>query len=64
MYGYAYGAAKSDVWHKWDTYSMGYPGFQGWAAYVAPKMIHYGLFFEVGGRGVNFEGGFHQIGPE
>ena len=49
MYGYAYGAAKSNVWHKWDTYSMGYPGFSGWAAYVAPKMIHYGLFFEVDG---------------
>lgn len=28
MYGYAFAAAKSDVWHKWDIHSMIYPGYQ------------------------------------
>ncbi len=26
-YGYSFGAAKADVWHKWDEYSMIYPGY-------------------------------------
>ena len=26
MYGYAFGAATADVWHRWDDTSMMYPG--------------------------------------
>ena len=46
MYGYAYGAAKADVWHKWDTFSMIYPGYE---PHAPPKLMHYGLIFEVDG---------------
>eukprot|EP00195_Chlamydomonas_chlamydogama_P017790 CAMPEP_0202892052 /NCGR_PEP_ID=MMETSP1392-20130828/1901_1 /ASSEMBLY_ACC=CAM_ASM_000868 /TAXON_ID=225041 /ORGANISM="Chlamydomonas chlamydogama, Strain SAG 11-48b" /LENGTH=613 /DNA_ID=CAMNT_0049575927 /DNA_START=352 /DNA_END=2193 /DNA_ORIENTATION=- len=46
MYGYAYGAAKADVWHKWDTYSMIYPEYE---PHGIPKLMHYGLHFKVGG---------------
>ena len=28
MYGYAFGAAKAIVWHKWDTDSMIYPQYE------------------------------------
>ncbi len=27
-YGYAFAAAKADVWHKWDTTSMIYPMYE------------------------------------
>lgn len=27
MYGYSFGAAKADVWHKWDDESMLYPSY-------------------------------------
>lgn len=46
MYGYAFGASKADLWHKWDTYSMIYPGYEPSAP---PKVIHYGLTFDVAG---------------
>lgn len=28
MYGYAFGAANNNVWHKWDGFSMLYPGYE------------------------------------
>ncbi len=28
MYGYAFGAAKANVWHDWDTESMIYPAYE------------------------------------
>lgn len=28
MYGYAFAAAKADVWHHWDTTSMIYPQYE------------------------------------
>lgn len=28
MYGYAFGAAKADVWHTVDRHSMLYPGYR------------------------------------
>ena len=28
MYGYAFAAAKANVWHKWDTFSMIYPEYE------------------------------------
>ena len=28
MYGYSFGAAKSNVWHYWDPEAMLYPGYE------------------------------------
>ncbi len=28
MYGYAFGAAKANVWHKWDKKTMMYPTYR------------------------------------
>lgn len=28
MYGYAFAAARANVWHKWDTFSMIYPEYE------------------------------------
>ena len=28
MYGYSFGAAKADVWHKYHTTAMIYPGYR------------------------------------
>lgn len=28
MYGYSFGAAKANVWHKWDPEVMMYPGYE------------------------------------
>lgn len=44
MYGYSYGAAKADVWHKWDNTSMIYPGYQPEAI---PRLLHYGLDYTI-----------------
>mmetsp|Transcript_7473 Transcript_7473/g.18044 ORF Transcript_7473/g.18044 Transcript_7473/m.18044 type:complete len:904 (+) Transcript_7473:124-2835(+) len=44
MYGYAFGAAKSNVWHKWDTISMIYPSYNPSGI---PKVMHYGLLFSI-----------------
>jgi len=44
MYGYAFGAAKSNVWHHWDSTSMIYPQYE---PHGIPKLLHYGLLFEV-----------------
>ncbi|KAG2499026.1 hypothetical protein HYH03_003211 [Edaphochlamys debaryana] len=46
MYGYAFGAAKANVWHKWDRKTMTYPTYRPEEG--IPKLIHYGLLFEVG----------------
>ena len=47
MYGYAFGASKADLWHKWDTFSMTYPGLHNPTG--QPKVMHYGLPYEVAG---------------
>lgn len=44
MYGYAFAAAKSNVWHRWDLVTMTYPKY---LLRGIPKLIHYGLLFEV-----------------
>lgn len=54
MYGYSFGAAKADVWHKWDEHSMIYPGY---APGGIPKVLHYGLLFEV--EGFKFDKHWH-----
>lgn len=44
MYGYAFGASKADLWHRWDTFSMIYPEYE---PHGIPKLMHYGLQFQV-----------------
>ncbi|GIL46676.1 hypothetical protein Vafri_3606 [Volvox africanus] len=56
MYGYAFGAANHDVWHKWDTFSMIYPGYEPREG--IPKLMHYGLLFEVG-KNFSFDKHWH-----
>ncbi|KXZ52846.1 hypothetical protein GPECTOR_8g229 [Gonium pectorale] len=56
MYGYAFGAANHDVWHKWDTFSMIYPGYDPREG--IPKLMHYGLLFEVG-KNYSFDKHWH-----
>ncbi|MEW5312642.1 MAG: hypothetical protein WDW38_004261 [Sanguina aurantia] len=46
MYGYAFAAAKANVWHKWDISSMIYPEYEPRDG--IPKLLHYGLMFDVG----------------
>ena len=41
MYGYSFGAAKADVWHKYHTTAMIYPG------YLPIGALQAGLFFHV-----------------
>ncbi len=38
MYGYSFGAAKADVWHKYHTTAMIYPGYLPIGA--APVFAH------------------------
>lgn len=54
MYGYAYGAAKADVWHVWDSNSMIYPEYE---PHDIPKLMHYGLLFNV--QGYKFDKHWH-----
>ncbi|EFJ40854.1 hypothetical protein VOLCADRAFT_121680 [Volvox carteri f. nagariensis] len=56
MYGYAFGAANHNVWHKWDTFSMIYPGYEPREG--IPKLMHYGLLFEVG-KNYSFDKHWH-----
>ncbi|GFH05540.1 ShKT domain-containing protein, partial [Haematococcus lacustris] len=56
MYGYAFGAAKADVWHDWDGDSMIYPQYEPRAI---PKLMHYGLLFEIPGTSYKFDKHWH-----
>eukprot|EP00878_Enallax_costatus_P023272 GHUV01024743.1.p1 GENE.GHUV01024743.1~~GHUV01024743.1.p1 ORF type:complete len:564 (+),score=175.47 GHUV01024743.1:251-1942(+) len=44
MYGYSFGAAKSDVWHTWREDFMLYPSYTPGRI---PYIIHYGLIYHV-----------------
>ncbi|GBF96079.1 peptidyl serine alpha-galactosyltransferase [Raphidocelis subcapitata] len=44
MYGYAFGAAVSGLWHKWGEDFMLYPGY---TPSVVPRNIHYGLLYHI-----------------
>ncbi|CAD7697177.1 unnamed protein product [Ostreobium quekettii] len=46
MYGYAFAAARSGVWHKLDTEVQAYPSYAVWDSV---KLIHYGLDHAVPG---------------
>lgn len=37
MYGYVFGAAKLNIWHKWDEASMIYPGYMPTGGWVAQR---------------------------
>ncbi|GFR43751.1 hypothetical protein Agub_g4863 [Astrephomene gubernaculifera] len=56
MYGYAFGAAKANVWHKWDKRTMMYPTYRPTEG--IPKLMHYGLLFEVG-KNYSFDKHWH-----
>ncbi|PSC76158.1 peptidyl serine alpha-galactosyltransferase [Micractinium conductrix] len=45
MYGYSFGAAKADVWHRVDYQAQLYPGY---LAYDKPLILHYGRLWQVG----------------
>lgn len=49
MYGYSFGAAKADVWHKWDDRAMLYPGYV--PPPHPPRILHYGLTITVNHTG-------------
>lgn len=48
MYGYSFGAAKAGLWHKYDEESMLYPSYM---PNGVPRVLHYGLLFEVAHKG-------------
>ncbi|EIE24386.1 hypothetical protein COCSUDRAFT_40799 [Coccomyxa subellipsoidea C-169] len=52
MYGYSFGTASANVWHHVDYEAMLYPGY---TTYVPPKVLHYGLHWEVGKTGYEFD---------
>lgn len=58
MYGYSFGAAKANVWHRYHTTAMIYPGYQ---PIEPPKVLHYGLLweFEVNGKKYGFDKHWH-----
>ncbi|KAG2453606.1 hypothetical protein HYH02_001824 [Chlamydomonas schloesseri] len=56
MYGYAFGAAKANVWHKWDKKTMMYPTYRPTEG--IPKLMHYGLLFEIG-KNYSFDKHWH-----
>ena len=45
VYGYAFGAAKADVWHRWDNASLAHAGAR--APLAAPKILHYARPYEL-----------------
>ncbi|CAL5222328.1 g4674 [Coccomyxa viridis] len=52
MYGYSFGSAAADVWHKVNFEAMLYPGY---TTYVPPKVLHYGLDWKIGKTGYEFD---------
>ncbi|KAF6253042.1 hypothetical protein COO60DRAFT_1628374 [Scenedesmus sp. NREL 46B-D3] len=48
MYGYSFGAAKAGLRHKYDEESMLYPGYM---PNGVPRVLHYGLLYEVQHKG-------------
>ena len=56
MYGYSYACAKSDVWHLTHRSAMLYPGYD---VSEPPKVLHYGLEWEVAGTEYEFDKHWH-----
>lgn len=57
MYGYAFGAATAGLWHKIDEHAMIYPEY---LVKTAPKLIHYGLLFDIPGTNYSFDKHWHR----
>ncbi|KAL4524683.1 hypothetical protein Ndes2526A_g06797 [Nannochloris sp. 'desiccata'] len=56
MYGYSYACAKSNVWHICHHSAMLYPGYD---VFEPPKVLHYGLTYEIKGTGYKFDKHWH-----
>ncbi len=56
MYGYSYACAKSNVWHICHHSAMLYPGYN---VFEPPKVLHYGLTYEIAGTGYKFDKHWH-----
>ena len=56
MYGYSYACARADVWHVCHRSAMMYPGYE---TSEPPKVLHYGLFWEVEGSTYKFDKHWH-----
>jgi len=56
MYGYSYACAKADVWHIVHHSAMLYPGYN---VFQPPKVLHYGLTYEIEGTGYRFDKHWH-----
>ncbi|KAK9905110.1 hypothetical protein WJX75_009783 [Coccomyxa subellipsoidea] len=55
MYGYSFGAAAADVWHKTDYTAMLYPSYMPYTLADVPNVLHYGLLFEIKEAGYSFD---------
>lgn len=61
MYGYSYGCAAADVWHLVHHTAMLYPGYE---VLEPPKVLHYGLLWQVPGTQYSFDKHWHyQFDP-
>jgi hypothetical protein len=56
MYGYSYACAKANVWHICHHSAMLYPGYD---VFQPPKVLHYGLTYEIEGTGYKFDKHWH-----
>jgi hypothetical protein len=56
MYGYSYGCAAADVWHTVLHTAMLYPGYD---VVEPPKVLHYGLLWNVPGTQYSFDKHWH-----
>ncbi|KAK9809464.1 hypothetical protein WJX73_010859 [Symbiochloris irregularis] len=49
MYGYSFGCSAADVWHHTDASSMLYPGYVPRDVTDLPRVLHYGLRWDIEG---------------
>lgn len=56
MYGYSFACSKSNVWHICHRSAMLYPGYE---VLEPPKVLHYGLFYEVANTDYKFDKHWH-----
>ena len=55
-YGYSFGCAKANVWHKCHHTAMLYPAYE---VTEPPKVLHYGLYWKVHGTNYEFDKHWH-----
>lgn len=56
MYGYSFACSKSNVWHICHRSAMLYPGYE---VVEPPKVLHYGLYYEVANTDYKFDKHWH-----